>query len=387
MSCDEMRIGVVATFPDQKQPGAARAGYRRVSQLAGLLSPLHKVHLFVVAKHPWTLVMPGCATIEVLASSSLPGQWLRMIVTFWRHRRSIDVWIVYNPSKAMLPVLLLRWLGLPVVIDYCDKQAAIDHWGGGLRSRIYIGFQLTVERILLRRVRAFLVISNRLKERVLEVNPAAVCLLYRGTFVPPDPDGSIELSGKHRHVLYLGTLYDFNGPAVLIRALARIAASAPALRLVLVSPGPEADRHRLQELAAEEGVADRVEFHLDLDDAQVFGLLKRVDVLAVPYLEHPRNRFNFPTKLIEYLWAGKPILASRVGEIPDVLVGRQAMLVAPGEVDEWARAMQELYADRDLSDDLGKNARRLYQEQFAPWVARETINKLLTGLVARDEFN
>jgi len=379
-----MRIGILATFPDPRLPGGSIAGYRRISQLVQLLSPLHAIRLYVVAKSRWKPTVPCCDSITVLVASHLPGQWFRLVATFLRHRHDVDVWIAYNPSKVMLPLLLLRCLGIPVVIDYCDKQAAIDHWKGGLRSRIYLGFQLAIERLLLRSIRAFMVISDRLRDEVLEVNPKAQCLLYRGTLVPSNViEPGIELSRTCQYVLYLGTLYDFNGPGVLIRALARIADIVPDLRLLLVGPGPEQERSLLQALAVQQSVADQVEFHSGLSDAQVFGLLRLVDMLALPYLEHPRNRFNFPTKLIEYLWAGKAILASRVGDIPQVLKDSQHILLPPGDVEEWASAMQNLCSDEELRNCLGRESVMLYQEQFSPGVARKTIDAFLTSIYTR----
>jgi len=376
-----MRIGILASFgnPEQRGPWASIAGYRRVSQLVQVLSPLHEIHLYVIAKRPWEPVVPGCSSITVVANPHLLGQWLKLIAVFVRRRHEIDLWIAYNPSKGKLPILLPRYLGIPVVVDYCDKQAAIDHWKGGVRSRIYLGFLSVVERLLLRRIKAFFVISNRLKNEVLRVNPEARCLLYRGTLEPCDvTEAGVELSPTFQYTLYLGALYDFNGPGVLIRALGRIAHAVPDLRLLLVGPGPEHERVCLQELAAQEAVAARVEFHSGLSDAEVFGLLKRVDILALPYLEHPRNRLNFPTKLIEYLWAGKPVLASRVGEVPQAVQGSQVMLLAPGNVEEWASAMHKVCSDKQLSGRLGEGSARLFRERFSPDAARRDLDDFLT---------
>mgnify|MGYP001088130271 CR=1 FL=1 len=378
-----MRIGILATFPNPQWRGASVAGYRRVSQLVRVLEPLHTTRLYVVAKTPWQPTVPGCHSIEVLTASHLVLQWLKLAGILLRHRRDIDIWIAYNPSKVMLPIMLLRCLDVPVVIDYCDKQASIDHWKGRLRSRIYLSFQLVVERLLLRSIKAFLVISDRLREEVLRVNPRARCLPYRGTFAPSSvTEPGIELSPTCQYVLYLGTLYDFNGPGILIRPLARITPTAPDLRLLVVGPGPEQERLRLQALAARKGVADRVEFYSGVDDPQVFGLLRRVDILALPYLEHRRNRFNFPTKLIEYLWAARPILVSRVGDIPRVLDGSAAILLAPGDVEAWAAAVQNLYDHKELRDRLGRGSETLYQERFSPEAAREILDGFLTSVQA-----
>lgn len=381
-----MRIGILASFRNPEQPGAwaSIAGYRRTSQLVQVLSPLHEIHLYVIAKNPWEPEVPGCSSITVVVSPHLLGQWLKLIAAFVSSRHEIDLWIAYNPSKGKLPILLPHYLGIPVVVDYCDKQAAIDHWKGGVRSRIYLGFLSVVERLLLRRIKAFIVISNRLRNEVLRVNPEARCLLYRGSFDPPSiAEPGIELSETCQYILYLGSLYEFNGPGLLIQALARIADSVPALCLLMVGPGPEQERLRLRALAAQENVTDRVGFHSGLSDAQVCGLLRHVDMLAVPYLDHPRNRFNFPTKLIEYLWAEKPVLASRVGDIPQVLGDGQGILLAPGDVEEWACAMRNLSTHAELRACLGRQSLILFQEQFSPDSVRGLIDEFLTSVYAQ----
>ena len=381
-----MRIGVLASFRDPNEQGtwASIAGYRRVSQLVQLLSPLHEVHLYLLAKRPWRPTVPGCDSITVLAAPHLPGQWCKLMTCFLREPRQKDVWIAYNPSLAKLPVLIPRLLGIPVVIDYCDKQASIYDRVAGVRSRLYSCLQLAAERVLLRRIDAFLVISNRLKGEVLRRNPRARWLMYRGVFATGTVDDhGLELLPASQYVLYLGTLYDFNGPGVLVSALGQIAETVPELRLLLVGPGPEQERLRLQALAQQEGVADRVEFHSGLSDAQVFGLLQRVDMLALPYLDHPRNRFNFPTKLIEYLWAGKPVMASRIGEIPCVLEQGHAILLSPGDVDEWAEAMRALACSEELRICLGQRSMLLFRDKFSSESVRRSVDEFLTDLCAQ----
>jgi glycosyltransferase involved in cell wall biosynthesis len=379
-----MRIGIVASFrnPDEPRGWASIAGYRRVSQLVRLLTPRHEVEVYVLAKRPWSPVVPGSVSTSVLAAPSVLGQWLQLALTLFRQRSRVNLWIAYNPTLSKLPVAAAaRLLSAPVVIDYCDKQAAIDHWGRSVRSRIYLCAQLKAERLLLRSSGAFLVISGRLRDELLNVNPRARWLLYRGAFVPREiGDPGLKLLPSCRYILYLGSLYDFNGPSVLVKALSRASASDSCLRLLLVGPGPQEEWQALQALADREGVADRLEFHRGLSDAQVFGLLKQADILALPYLDASRNRFNFPTKLVEYLWASRPILASRVGDIGEVLRAAPDMLLPPGDVEAWASAMLWLSSDGMARLRLAGEAAQIYREQFAPEQVAQTVSGFLEDI-------
>lgn len=382
-----MRIGFVASFrdPNQADGWSSVAGYRRVAQLIQLLAPMHSIDLYVLGKRHWQPEVAGCTSISVLAAPSLAGQWLKLVRTYARGRRGTDLWVVYNPSLVQLPALLARSLcGMRIVIDYCDKQGLLDHRTSNIGSHIYLAAQRAAERLLVRHVEAFLVISTRLCDEVARVNPRARCLLYRGAFAPESVgEAPIELSPRSRYLLYLGSLYDFNGPDVLVRATRAAAQSHPNLQLLLVGPGPEEGRQRLLDLAREEGVGDRVQILGGLSDAQVFGLLREVDVLALPYLEHPRNRFNFPTKLFEYLWAGRPVIASRLGEMEQVLGDGKALLVPPGDVQAWASAIDSVLSDEGLRESLVAQSGATYSNQFAPDIVRRQVNDFLVSVCSR----
>ena len=76
--------------------------------------------------------------------------------------------------------------------------------------------------------------------------------------------------------------------------------------------------------------------------------------------------------------AAKPILASRVGEIPLVLKdGENALLLPPGDVSAWSAALAELLGDPDRRETLGQGARKLYEAEFAPKAVRQRLDSFL----------
>ena len=90
-------------------------------------------------------------------------------------------------------------------------------------------------------------------------------------------------------------------------------------------------------------------------------MLDACDVLASPHVPLPGGEefFGSPTKLFEYMAAARPIVASRLGQIGDVLEdGRTALLVAPGSVEELGQAILRLLRDRELRDRLAHGARQ-----------------------------
>jgi glycosyltransferase involved in cell wall biosynthesis len=98
---------------------------------------------------------------------------------------------------------------------------------------------------------------------------------------------------------------------------------------------------------------------------RVPALLDACDVLVSPHvpLDAGADFFGSPTKLFEYMAMGKGIVASRLGQIADVLVNEgTALLVEPGNAEELSQAIQRLATSRELRERLGAAARHLAVE-------------------------
>ena len=150
---------------------------------------------------------------------------------------------------------------------------------------------------------------------------------------------------------FVGTLKPWHGTDLLLRALAR---TRENLRLDICGTGPQ--QEELEQLAAELGIAERVRFRGAVAPEQVPAVLHEIDIAAAPY---PAGEHYFsPLKVYEYLAAGLPTIASRIGTIPALLEGGQlGVLVTPGDVVDLARSLDELAADTAHRARLGADAR------------------------------
>src|SRR5439155_14254978 len=109
------------------------------------------------------------------------------------------------------------------------------------------------------------------------------------------------------------------------------------------------------------GDRDRVTFAGVVSHERVPVLLDACDILVSPHvpLADGTEFFGSPTKLFEYMAMGKGIVASRLGQIGDVLVdGETALLVEPGNAAELIAALVKLASDPELLGRLGGAARQ-----------------------------
>ncbi len=149
-------------------------------------------------------------------------------------------------------------------------------------------------------------------------------------------------------IVAVGNLYPVKGHRHLIEALARLTQRYPAAHVAIAGRGALEDSLRTH--AAELGVGNRL--HLLGLRSDVPALLAAADVCALPSLSE-----GLPLALLEAMFAGRPIVASDVGDVRAALNGGEAgLLVEPGNAEQLARAIDRLLSDQDEAKRLGDRA-------------------------------
>jgi glycosyltransferase involved in cell wall biosynthesis len=139
--------------------------------------------------------------------------------------------------------------------------------------------------------------------------------------------------------------------------------SHPGLRLVVVGGGPS--HGEVAELLRPLGDAATMTGHRE----DVMELLDAADILL-----HPSSVDAFPTTLIEAGAAGVPVLSTKVGGIPEIVLDGEGgvLLDAPPRADDFATQLDRLLSDAELRRRLGEGGRRRYEEHFTAvrWAER-----------------
>jgi glycosyltransferase involved in cell wall biosynthesis len=163
-------------------------------------------------------------------------------------------------------------------------------------------------------------------------------------------------------VLGLGRLVSKKGFDVLIAAWPQVLARQPEALLVLAGYGDL--REHLERQARELGVAGRVHFTGQLERPAAADYLAGADVFALPIVSN-QGVDGLPNALLEAMAAGRPIVASRVAGVPDVIGDeREGLLVPDRHPAALAAAIGRLLADPELGRRLGFNARRRIEQDL-----------------------
>lgn len=182
---------------------------------------------------------------------------------------------------------------------------------------------------------------------------------------------------------FVGTFGPWHGVEKFAEAIKSIPAEAP-VRFLLVGSG---SLHREVEKQLEAEVdSGKVIFTGSVAHERVPALLDACDILVAPHvpLADGSEFFGSPTKVFEYMAMGKAIVASRLGQIGEVLTDQgTALLVEPGNVGELAAAIMKLIEKKELRIQIGARAREVAEREFT-WKhnAQRVIDayKSLTGL-------
>jgi glycosyltransferase involved in cell wall biosynthesis len=194
---------------------------------------------------------------------------------------------------------------------------------------------------------------DELAERFGPRSNAAV--IPDGTRLNPHRSYSPRSPRETLVVGYAGHLYPWKGVDILIEALATV----PAARAIIIGGQPgEGDGARLQALARARGVTDRSEFTGWQRPADVAALLLQCDILVLPNVRSTiSERYTSPLKLFEYLASGRPIVASNLPAVREILTdGINGVLVEPGSAASLAAALNLLAHDPQLADRLARRA-------------------------------
>ena len=229
-----------------------------------------------------------------------------------------------------------------------------------------------VERALARRVSRVIAITQALARFTVErvgLPAEKVEVVHYGLDEPPPAwaeNRPLLLPEGARVLLAISRLTTQKGVDVAVRALAEVRREHADAVLVVLGEGEE--REALERLARDLGVAEAV--FLPGRAGDVADWLARAELFV-----HPARWEGFGLVLLEAMLVGRPVVASAVSAVPEIVVdGDTGLLVPPDDPAALARALARLLDDRDLAARYGDAGRERARREFSvDRMARRTL--------------
>ncbi len=281
------------------------------------------------------------------------------LVSFWIKclflLKKIRPDIAHSQSIQMGPPCFFAKLfwGIPYVV-----------YGRGFDIYFPWKFKKTVSAIVLNNADAVIALSEDMKKRIQEnyrkvkvfVVPNAINLEEFNIFSQRATRREIKIDEADDIVLFVGSLKVVKGIEYLIEAFKIISREIPAVSVLLVGNGSE--RQKLEYIVKKAGLGHKVNFIGQVDNNKIPGYMAISDIFVLPSLSE-----GFSVALLEAMASGLPIVATKVGGIPEVVEDTvNGFLVDPKNPEQIAEKVLLLLKNEKLRQNISENNKRKAQK-------------------------
>lgn len=325
--------------------------------------------------------------LPILGNGRGPVADIRALVSLYRimRRESPDIVHLHLLKARLLGGMAAKLAGVPMIVETFHGNLFRGYY-----SRVMTWLLLKAERLIARGVMHRVVaLSEGQKQELMEYGicpPSKIRVIPLGLDLRRFAESS-RLAGELRtelgvppHTILLGAigrLVPIKGLTYLLSAVDRLRRSSKTdFRLLIVGDGPL--RATLERQVSDLGLQDKVRFlgwRFDLE--RVYADL---DIVVLSSLNE-----GTPVCLLEAMAAGKAVVATEVGGVPELVDdGRTGLLVAPRNVEAMVQAIARYAADPDLRRRTGERGREsVYSRYDVSTLVANTTNFYLE-LVAED---
>jgi len=292
-------------------------------------------------------------------------------------RESADLIHAHSPVMCGFPAwVAARRLGLPLIYEVRAlwEDAAVDQ---EKTSEGALAYRLTraAETFVLRRADRVVVICGGLKQELMQrgIDAAKIAVVPNGVntaeFQP--------LTGKDEAVLrryglngqtiigFIGSFFQFEGLESLLAAVPYLRQRHPGIKVLIVGTGES--EAALRRTAEASGVSDSVIFTGRVPHEQIHAYYSVMDVLVYPRLSRRITELVTPLKPLEAMALGKPVVASDVGGLKELVKdGETGLLFKAEDPQDLAAKCLRVATDRALADRLARHG-RAYVEEEREW--------------------
>lgn len=294
-------------------------------------------------------------------------------LALYRHVRDLRPDVLHGHGAkggayARLIGTVLRLRGNKVARVYCPHGGSLHYDPNRFEGRVYHNLEYLLGRL----TDGIVFVSDyeaAAYESKVGVPKARTRMVYNG--LTPAEFTPVETSGDAGDFLYIGMLRDLKGPDLFIEALYNIrlkTGTAPSAHIV--GEGPDEERYR--RLVSSLGLEKSITFHGALPASEAFRLAHTVVV--------PSRAEAMPYIILETVAAQRPLIATRVGGIPEVFGKYAGRLIEPGHIGKLTVAMENALSEPERMSADARELRNCLAETFSVELMSDRITTLYQEL-------
>jgi glycosyltransferase involved in cell wall biosynthesis len=187
-------------------------------------------------------------------------------------------------------------------------------------------------------------------------------------------------------IIFVGSFYKWHDVPTLLKAFARVIDTHGDARLLLVGDGLQ--RKAMAGLAAELGISQFTTFTGMVPHREVPRLMAAADLAVVPYPKLDEEIWLSPLKLFEYMASGVAIIASKVGQLTDVIQDSiNGLFVPAGDASALSSALEKLMDDQHLRRRLSQQAREDAVEKYSWDHYQRRLERVFSAVIAGEQVH
>ncbi|MEM2144384.1 MAG: glycosyltransferase family 4 protein [Candidatus Jordarchaeaceae archaeon] len=380
-----MHIGqFVSMFPSQGEEvyGAGRAAYFLCKYLS---KKGHSVHVFVPSKRCFVEKEHNLSIHFYDSLFKIGVMNFSYKLLFDPLNYSLDIIHVHNDTPISV-IAGLRYAikkRKPLVVTWHGDW--ISNYGNIVRRMgVYLSNKFIVKKLL---SKASIIVTPSIHyvqeskflmdyaERLVEIPNGIELQEFNIPYSKNECKKILGIDESKNIVLFVGGIYPLKGPHVLLKAIPEIAKQNKNVLFIFVGGG---DIRRYEILAKSLGIQEYVKFTGYIKEGQKHLYYKASDIFVLPSIE---TFESFGIVNLEAMSSGIPIVASKIGGIPDVVKnGENGLLVPPKDHDALADAIIYLLNNEDVREKMGRKGKERVKDYSWDKIA-EKYEEVYRGLI------
>lgn len=290
--------------------------------------------------------------------------------------RKYDISLIHgsmpSPVGAVTGYLASKITGKPFVLEIRDPWVRAVDIDAKVYSHAYVDptkgygkYLCKLEEKMCEHANAIVVTNPAIKDEILNVHPSLSVDKFRVIYNAADLDDfeNVEPTKFDRFtVLYSGVIYKGRGMGELIKAMEHVEDG----QLLITGGGPKSELKEFLSYIEKKNLSEKVKYLGVIPNDELYPHYLGADVLFAGLDMSEMNKYLLPSKIFNYMAAGKPIVATGItGGDLDMIVRKYkcGIMINSVNPEEIAEAI-ELLKDKKLAQKLGDNGRKAVEKEF-----------------------